>query len=63
MQIDLEIYLGEQLQKNTKNEVIFEQDETAHFYYQILDVSVRMFNSNLEGKGYTKGLFYKGEQT
>ena len=33
----------------------------AHFYYQIVDRSVRMFNSNDEGKECTQGLFCLGE--
>jgi CRP-like cAMP-binding protein len=41
--------------------VIFEEEESANFYYQIIDGGVRMFNLNLEGKEYTQGLFSKGD--
>jgi len=63
MQIDLDLLFtwGAVAKKYQKNEVIFHEDEEAHFYYQIIDGSVRMFNSNDEGKEFTQGLFYKGE--
>lgn len=44
-----------------KNEIIFSEDEMAHFYYQIVEGCVRMFNSNEEGKEYTQGNFYNGQ--
>jgi CRP-like cAMP-binding protein len=62
MQIDLDLLFtwGAVAKKYKKNEVIFGEDEVAHFYYQIIDGSVRMFNSNDEGKEFTQGLFCKG---
>jgi CRP-like cAMP-binding protein len=62
MQIDLDLLFswGAVAKKYKKNEVIFDEDEVAHFYYQIIDGSVRMFNSNDEGKEFTQGLFCKG---
>jgi len=63
MQIDLDLLYswGAVAKKYKKNEIIFEEDEVAHFYYQILDGSVRMFNSNDEGKEFTQGIFDKGD--
>jgi CRP/FNR family transcriptional regulator len=63
MQIDIDLLFswGAVAKKYKKNEVIFNEDEVAHFYYQIIDGSVRMFNSNDEGKEFTQGLFCKGE--
>jgi CRP/FNR family transcriptional regulator len=62
MQIDLDLLFtwGAIAKKYRKNEIIFDEDEAAHFYYQIIDGSVRMFNSNDQGKEFTQGLFYKG---
>ncbi|WP_304199502.1 Crp/Fnr family transcriptional regulator [Flavobacterium alvei] len=63
MQIDLDLLYswGAVAKKYKKNEVIFEEDEAAHFYFQILEGSVRMFNSNEEGKEFTQGLFCDGD--
>lgn len=63
MQIDIDILFswGAVAKKYKKNEVIFNEDEDAHFYYQIMDGMVRMFNSNDEGKEFTQGLFCTGE--
>jgi CRP-like cAMP-binding protein len=63
MQIDIDLLFtwGAVAKKYKKNEVIFEEEESAKFYYQIIDGGVRMFNLNLEGKEYTQGLFSKGD--
>jgi CRP/FNR family transcriptional regulator len=63
MQIDLDLLYswGAVAKKYKKNEIIFDEDEVAYFYYQILDGGVRMFNSNEEGKEFTQGLFCCGD--
>lgn len=63
MLIDLDLLYswGAVAKKYKKNEIIFEEDETANFYYQILDGSVRLFNSNDEGKEFTQGFFCTGD--
>jgi len=63
MQIDLDLLYswGAVAKKYRKNEIVFDEDEVAHFYYQILEGSVRMYNSNDEGKEFTQGIFYKGD--
>jgi CRP-like cAMP-binding protein len=63
MQIDLDLLYswGAVAKKYTKNELIFDEDEVALFYYQILEGSVRMYNCNEEGKEFTQGLFCCGE--
>jgi CRP-like cAMP-binding protein len=63
MQIDLDLLYswGAVAKKYKKNEIIFDEDEVANFYYQILDGSVRMFNSNDEGKEFTQGIFCTGD--
>jgi CRP/FNR family transcriptional regulator len=63
MQIDLDLLYtwGAVAKKYKKNEIVFDEDEIANFYYQILDGSVRMFNSNDEGKEFTQGIFSAGD--
>lgn len=63
MQIDLDLLYSREAiaKKYAKNETIFDEDEVANFYYQILDGSVRLFNSNDEGKEFTQGIFVAGD--
>ena len=63
MQIDLDLLYSYRAvaKKYKKNEVIFDEGEAANFYYQIFEGSVRMYNSNEEGKEFTQGLFYGGD--
>ena len=63
MQIDIDLLFswGAVAKKYNKNEVVYNEDEVAHFYYKIIGGSVRMFNSNDEGKECTQGLFCFGE--
>lgn len=42
-------------------EIIFEEDTTAHFYYQIKSGEVKMFNLNEAGKEFVQGFFYDGD--
>jgi CRP-like cAMP-binding protein len=58
--IDLLFTWGAVAKKYKKNEVVFEENDVAHFYYQIIDGNVRMYNSNDEGKEFTQGLFSTG---
>lgn len=63
MQIDLDILFtwGAIAKVYKKNETIFFEEEMANFYYQIIEGSVRMFNSNDEGKEFTQGYFTNGQ--
>jgi CRP-like cAMP-binding protein len=63
MQIDLDLLFtwGAVAKKCHKSEVIFNENEIANFYYQIIDGGVRMFNSNEEGKEFTQGIFCNGD--
>ena len=63
MQIDLDLLYswGAVAKKYKKNEIIFHEDEVANFYFQILEGSVRLFNSNDEGKEFTQGIFGSGD--
>jgi len=62
MQIDLDLLFtwGAIAKKYKKNDVIFYEDDKAMFYYQIIEGSVRMYNSNDEGKEFTQGIFFNG---
>jgi CRP-like cAMP-binding protein len=62
MQIDLDLLFswGAVAKKYKKNEVVFSENELAYFYYQIIEGSIRMYNSNDEGKEFTQGLFGRG---
>jgi CRP-like cAMP-binding protein len=63
MQIDVDLLFswGAIAKKYKKNEVVFNENELALFYYQIIEGNVRMFNSNDEGKEFTQGLFCNGD--
>jgi CRP-like cAMP-binding protein len=63
MQIDIDLLYsyGAVAKKYKKNEIVFDEDEVAHFYFQIIDGSVRLFNSNDEGKEFTQGIFCCGD--
>jgi CRP/FNR family transcriptional regulator len=63
MQIDLDLLFswGAIAKEYKKNEVIFSEDEIANFYFQIIEGSIRMFNSNDEGKEFTQGYFSNGQ--
>lgn len=63
MQIDIDLLFtwGGIAKAYKKNEVIFREEDTANFYFQIMDGSVKMFNSNDEGKEFTQGYFTNGQ--
>jgi CRP-like cAMP-binding protein len=44
-----------------KNEVIFHEGDVARCYYQIIEGSVKMFNTNAEGREFIQGVFHAGD--
>ncbi|WP_063743923.1 Crp/Fnr family transcriptional regulator [Flavobacterium covae] len=44
-----------------KNEVIFNEGESALFFYFIISGGIRMFNRNEEGKEFVQGYFLTGQ--
>jgi CRP/FNR family transcriptional regulator len=63
MQIDLDLLFtwGAIAKEYKKNDIIINEDESANFYYQIIEGYVRMFNSNDDGKEFTQGYFSNGQ--
>lgn len=62
MSLDLDLLYswGAITKEYQKNEVIFKEDELALFYFQIIEGSIRMFNTNDDGKEFTQGYFNSG---
>ncbi len=63
MQIDIDLLFtwGAIAKEYKKNEMIFYEDDMANFYFQIMDGSVKMYNTNDEGKEFTQGYFSNGQ--
>ncbi|MDN3676401.1 Crp/Fnr family transcriptional regulator [Flavobacterium paronense] len=63
MQIDIDLLFswGAIAKEYKKNEIIFYEDDMANFYFQIIEGSVKMINSNDEGKEFIQGYFYDGQ--
>ena len=61
-QIDINILIvwGAVARKFKKGEMIFWEDEVAHFYHQIQSGTVRVYNINDEGREFTQGIFSDG---
>jgi CRP/FNR family transcriptional regulator len=62
MEIDRELLLswGAVTKKFMKNEIIFHEGDYPRFYYQILDGTVKMYNTNVDGKEFTQSEFKAG---
>lgn len=62
-QINLELLLsfGAVFKEYDKGEILFSEGEQAVFYYQIVSGSVKMFNTNDDGKEFTQGYFSNGQ--
>ncbi len=62
-QIPLELLVsyGATFKEYLKGEIIFSEKETANYYYQVVSGSIKMFNTNDEGKEFTQGYFLRGQ--
>lgn len=62
MQIDTNILItwGGIAKKYKKNETIFNEDDHAQFYYQIIEGQVKMINRYNDGREFIQGVFYDG---
>lgn len=63
MNIDLDLLFswGAIAKEYKKNDTIFNEDEFANFYFQIIEGTVKMINLNDEGKEFTQGYFSEGQ--
>lgn len=62
-QIPLELLVsyGATFKEFSKDEIIFYESDLANYYYQIISGSIKMFNTNDEGREFTQGYFSKGQ--
>lgn len=44
-----------------KDEILFHEGASAHYFYQIEDGTVKMVTYSLDGKEFIQGLFYQGD--
>lgn len=61
IQQDLLFACGGNCRKYEKNQPIFFEGNKAMFYYQVMEGSVRMVNTNEDGKEFIQGIFKNGE--
>ena len=63
MLIDYDILLtyGGLARKYKKGAVIFHEDDTPHFYFQVLEGSVTVLSTNSEGKDLIQGIYSPGD--
>lgn len=62
MSIDVDLLFSRGAVATKYNKKIaFHEGEAAHFYYQIIDSGVRVYNSNIKGKEFTQGHFDTGD--
>lgn len=57
---DILIAWGGISKRYKKGEYIFHEDEPARCFYQIIDGTVKLYNTNLDGKEFTQAEFKKG---
>lgn len=62
MNIDLELLRakGAFIKTFEKNEIIFYENESANYYYQIIEGQLKLFNVSFEGKQFAQGIFSNG---
>lgn len=58
---DIFVSYGAVQKQYKKNEVIFNENDKALFFYMILEGSIRMFNRNEDGKEFIQGYFTSGQ--
>jgi CRP/FNR family transcriptional regulator, cyclic AMP receptor protein len=58
---DLLLAWGATFHNLEKGQVLFCEDDPAHFYYQVVEGRIKMCNCNEEGKEFIQGIFEAGE--
>lgn len=59
--IQLLLDFGAHTKTFSKGETIFQENQSARNYYQIISGAIKMNNFNDEGKEFIQGIFYKGQ--
>ncbi len=59
--IDILIAYGAFFKTYEKGELLFNEGDEAKFYFQIINGSIKMFNTNDDGKEFTQGYFSEGQ--
>ncbi len=58
---DILITWGAIAKKYKKGEFIFHEGEHTHFYFQLIEGKVKMYNTNYDGKEFTQSEFTNGD--
>jgi len=58
---DLLLAWGATFHNLEKGQVLFCEDDPAHFYYQVVEGRIKMCNCNEDGKEFIQGMFEAGE--
>ena len=58
---DLLLAWGATFHNLEKGQVLFHEEDPAHFYYQVVEGRIKMCNCNDEGKEFIQGMFEAGE--
>lgn len=61
LSIDLLMSFGAVCNEYEKGKVLFHEGDEAAFYYQLVYGSVKMYNTNDDGKEFTQGYFSNGQ--
>jgi len=63
VQVDLDILIahGASMQKYQKGDIVFEEGNSALYFFQIMEGEVKMFCMNEDGKEHIQGIFKSGE--
>lgn len=59
--IDILLEYGAICRTYDKGELLFSEGDDAKFYFQIVSGSIKMFNTNDDGKEFTQGYFTEGQ--
>jgi|SRR5690554_6446580 len=59
--VDILVSFGAVFKEYEKGEVLFYEGDIANNYYQVISGSIKMFNTNDDGKEFTQGYFSKGQ--
>ncbi len=59
--VDLLLAWGATFHELEKGQVLFCEDDVAHFYYQVVSGRIKMCNCNEDGKEFIQGFFEAGE--